>query len=400
MSILASNGHCDLFGKLGMTINGNNDTSREAVAILQELTGQMELSFLTFSRLGTLVAEHRILHRTQAWCPECLEQWRKSGKPVYQPLIWTLSSLKTCPTHGYSLEERCPECGRSHAPLGRYCWNGTCPRCSMWLGKVPCNDGDRPKSSVAAWHAFAAKALARFMVDLQSLPDGVPHATFPSNVMDFVRNRFGGNYSALARALRVHRITAFDWANGKQRPAPASLVTLSCCFGGAAMDWVAHRVELAALHETRPIGQSVAEIVRRPLRRHAPETVRAHLSSVLQAAAFPPPSFSAVCRQLGVNQTVAKRRCPELAAEFMSRYRLFQPEGKRTREKFRRIVVESAVNQLLIDGRTLSYNQLSKVLPPGISARDRLVRLEFKRLRREAEDEMQAVMQEPVARVQ
>ena len=64
MSILASNGHCDLFGKLGMTINGNNDTSREAVAILQELTGQMELSFLTFSRLGSLVAEHRILQRT------------------------------------------------------------------------------------------------------------------------------------------------------------------------------------------------------------------------------------------------------------------------------------------------------------------------------------------------
>jgi hypothetical protein len=59
-------------------------------------------------------------------------------------------------------------------------------------------------------------------------------------------------------------------------------------------------------------------------------------------------------------------------------------------------VVESAVNQLLIDGRTLSYNQLSKVLPSGMSARDRLVRLEFKRLRKEAEEEMQTVMQEPV----
>jgi len=101
-----------------------------------------------------------------------------------------------------------------------------------------------------------------------------------------------------------------------------------------------------------------------------------------------------------VNQTVAKRRCPALAAEFMSRYRLFQTESKRTREKFRRIVVESAVNQLLTEGRTLSYNQLSKVLPPGISARDRLVRLEFKRLRKEAEDEMQAVMQEPVVPAQ
>jgi hypothetical protein len=84
----------------------------------------------------------------------------------------------------------------------------------------------------------------------------------------------------------------------------------------------------------------------------------------------------------------------------MSLYRLFQTEAKRTREKFRKIVVESAVNQLLTEGRTLSYNQLSKVLPPGISVADRLVRVEFKRLRNEAEDEMQAVMQEPVVPVQ
>ena len=85
-----------------------------------------------------------------------------------------------------------------------------------------------------------------------------------------------------------------------------------------------------------------------------------------------------------------------MAEQFISLYRVYQTEGKRTREKFRKIVVESAVNQLLIDGRTLSYNQLSKVLPPGISARDRLVRLEFKRLRNEAEEEMQTVMQEPI----
>lgn len=395
-SILTSNGHCDLFGKLGMTVNGNNDTALETIAILEKLTGQTKLSFLTFCRLGALVAEHRILHGSQAWCPECLEQWRQCGKPVYQPLIWTLSPLKTCPTHGCPIEDSCPSCGRKHLPLGRYRWNGICPRCSTWLGKHPGVNSSNVKTPVSTWCTFAANVLDRFMVAAQSLPDDVPQATFPSNVMDLVRNRFGGNYSALARALRVHRITVFDWANGKRRPAPASLITLAYCFGGEAMDWIARGVEPAALHKTRPIEQSVAEIVRPPLRRHAPESVRAHLTSVLRAAKFPPPSFSAVCKQLGVNQTVAKRGCPDLAAEFMSSYRLFQTESKRTREKFRRIVVESAVNQLLTEGRTLSYNQLGKVLPPGISARDRLVRCEFKRLRKEAEGEMQAVMQEPV----
>lgn len=49
------------------------------------------------------------MRKTQAWCPECLEHWRGHGLPVYQPLIWMLSALKTCPIHGYSLEDHCPK---------------------------------------------------------------------------------------------------------------------------------------------------------------------------------------------------------------------------------------------------------------------------------------------------
>lgn len=162
------------------------------------------------------------------------------------------------------------------------------------------------------------------------------------------------------------------------------------------MDWIARRIEPAILHPTRSIDESVAQTVRRPLRRDTTESVRAYLISVLQSGEFPPRSFAAVCKQFGVNQTVAKRRCPDLAEQFLSRYRVYQTESKRTREKFRRIMVESAVNQPLIDGRTLSYNQLAKVLPPGMSARDRLVRLEFQRLRKEAEAVIQTVMQEPI----
>jgi len=395
-SVLASNDHCDLLGKLGMSINGNNLTAQEVVAILNDLTGYKNLSLLTFCRLGALVAEHRILRKPQAWCPECLEQWRESSKPIYQPLIWTLSSLRTCPTHGCCIQEQCTKCGKGHVPLGRYRWSGKCPRCSAWLGHPTSDDGARSETPVSAWCTFAAKALSQFVIDLQSLPEDLPQAIFPSNVMGVVQNCYGGNYSALARILHVHRITVFDWANGKQRPAPASLIALAYCFGGEVMDWVACRIELRALRQTRQVEQSVAELVRRPLRRHATETVRAHLTSALQAAEFPPRSFAVVCRQFGVNQTVAKRRCPDLAALFMSRYRNYQFEGKRTREKFRSIALESAVNQLLTEGRALSLNQLFKVLPPGISRRDKLVRSEFQRLRKEAEDEMQTVMQEPV----
>ena len=66
-----------------------------------------------------------------------------------------------------------------------------------------------------------------------------------------------------------------------------------------------------------------------------------------------------------MDQTAAKRLFPDLAAGIMSRRRLFQAEGKRTRENFRKNLVESAVHQLLAAGRTLSYNQLCKVTAAG-----------------------------------
>lgn len=395
-SIAGPNGHCDLFSKMGITINGNNRSAREMVEIIESLTGRKDLRRLTFSPLGSLVAEHRIMRAAQAWCPWCLETWRTNGHAVYQPLIWILADFRACLEHGCPLEERCPACGKRHTSLLRYKWNGHCPKCKAWLGKPPpggVRDGSKRSQG---WEAFSTGALQRFVKAMQTMPVDVPCSVFRLNLIDLVQHHFNGNASALARVLRVHRTTVVDWYLGKRRPSPPSLLKLAYCFGGEAMGWLTGRMEPGDMHDTRPITQTEAESARRPLRRHPPETVRAHLSSVIQAAEYPPPSFTVVCKRLGVNQTVAKRLFPDLAVEIMSRYRLFQTESKRTREKFRRIVVESAVNQLLTEGRTLSYNQLSKVLPPGISPRDRLVRFEFKRLRKEAEDEMLAVMQESV----
>ena len=69
-SIIGPNGYCDLFGSVGMSINGVYGAALETAAILQDLTGQSNLRSLTFITLGNLVAEQRILRRTQTWCPE------------------------------------------------------------------------------------------------------------------------------------------------------------------------------------------------------------------------------------------------------------------------------------------------------------------------------------------
>jgi hypothetical protein len=216
-------------------------------------------------------------------------------------------------------------------------------------------------------------------------------------VRDLVKHHFNGNTSAPARVLKVHRTTVVEWSSGKQRPSPLSLLRLAYCFGGDASDWILHKVCPAQLQCSRSIPPALAEQIQPALQRHSPAIVRGHLIASIQASEYPPPSFKAACKQLGVDQTVAKRMFPDLAQQVMSRFRVLQTENRRNRENFTRILVESAVNQLLTEGRTLSYNQLCKVLPPGVSAQDKMVRCEFKRLRRESEDEMQAVLQESPA---
>ena len=62
-----------------------------------------------------------------------------------------------------------------------------------------------------------------------------------------------------------------------------------------------------------------------------------------------------------------------------------------------KMALESAVNQLLHEGRSLSFHQLAQLLPKRFSIRDKRVLLAFERLRKEAEDELLAVMHEPAA---
>ena len=234
--------------------------------------------------------------------------------------------------------------------------------------------------------------LERFLEVVQTMPNEVSCALFPQNITNLVQHHFNGSASALARFVRVNRNTVTSWCSGEQRPAPHSLLKLTYCFGGEVLEWLTRSILPTNVRNVRPIPQSVVGSVSRPLRRHSPETVRAHLQSAIRTAENPPPSLTAVCKQLHVNQSTAKRMFPDLAGEIMSRYRLFRTESKRAREEFRDNAVESAVNQLLAEGHPLTYKPFCSLLPPGISTQDTHVRILFKRLRKEAEENMQAVM--------
>jgi len=399
-SILGPRDGCELLGKMGGAINGNNTSALEAAQVLETLTGHTSLSCLTFARLRILVARRKIIRNCQAWCPDCLEDWRQKEQQIYQPLLWLLSDLTFCPVHGCRLKECCPGCERTHTPLGRYRWNGRCPRCWSWLGKNEKGIASEDLKPLSKWDQFVAASILPLMGSLQKLPDSLLPPVFPSNLTALIDLRFGGNTAAIARVLRATRRTIIDWAQGKLRPSLSSLLSLEYCFGAKAIDWITGIVSITDLQGSRPIDKVTADQIHTVPRQHHIDVVRAELARVVESNEYPPRSLRAVCLQLGFDQTVATRKCPELAQQIVAHFRMFQTERKRQHEYFMKIAVESAVNQLLHEGRSLSYHQLAKVLPKLISIRDKRVFLELKRLRKEAEDEMQAVMQERVVPAQ
>jgi len=161
------------------------------------------------------------------------------------------------------------------------------------------------------------------------------------------------------------------------------------------MDWILSVVPILHLQAARSIDKAVIDEIHSLPRQYDPEVLGKHLTQVIEANEFPPPSLRAVCKRLDLHQTVATRMFPELTRQIMAEFKTFQTIRKRVRETFMKRAVESSVNQLLLEGRSLSFHQLAKVLPQHFSIRDGRVLEEFRRLRKEAEDEMQAAMQEP-----
>lgn len=393
-TILGSRGGCDLLGKMGSAINGDNGSALEAVQILATLTGHERVGCLNFSKFGGLLAGRKLLRSCQAWCPQCLEEWRRTEQPIYQPLQWLLADLKSCPQHKCWLEEGCPNCRKSHTPLGRYRWNGCCPRCSLWLAGYSAGVEHVDFKPLSGWDEFVAASIPGFLVSMQTLPRDHRLPVFPSNLAALIDQRFGGNSAAMAKVLGVTRKTVNDWADGLIRPSLASLLALEHSFGARAFDWITVPIAIPDLPATRPINAAKVDRIHPVGRRHHLAAVRSALVSIVESNAFPPRSLRAVCRELGFQQNMATRMFPRLARQIIERFRFFQTERKRMGEWFMKMLVRSALNQLLYEGRSLSFYELAKVLPPHISTCDKRVLIEFKRLQREAEDEMQAVLQE------
>lgn len=75
-------------GKATAQINGSGLAAENWVAMVEGLTLQKKLRFLTFITWRT-VFNKSTCRSERAWCPACLEDMRLAKTPVYEQLCWT-----------------------------------------------------------------------------------------------------------------------------------------------------------------------------------------------------------------------------------------------------------------------------------------------------------------------
>ena len=367
----------ELISTVGPAFNGENSTSRKLIAVLQSLTGRPDLNQTTMRFCRGFVSPGFLIRRKQAWCSDCLSEWKAKDRPLYSPLIWHLAAVEVCPLHGAALRTTCPTCNRWFYPLAAHSQPGYCPHCRQWLGSS--ENTTNPGKPGYPLERQIAQRVSDF---LQNGPEALAAATasaFAGNVESFLKCSFGGNNQACARFLGVTRYTVGAWESGKQLPTLLSLADFSRRVKVAPEVLVCSH--LRAIHIS-PGSKAVTRTGHRRLfapRKHDLEYMRKKLEEAVTRGVFPALSLKAISAQVGCQQSTLVRRFPELAKRVKDLHRQFCANRKTVRAQ----QICSQIKLTVIDihkmGIYPSMRTVRQRLPTFINMRDPLAYAAWKR---------------------
>jgi hypothetical protein len=112
---------------------GPGKTYQRRIENLEALTGVETIRCGSFLVLEELLATGAIgrSSRRHRWCPECYLAWDEAAS--WEPLIWKVDLLTTCPIHGCSLEFRCRQCHATQSSTTKYERRRRCRDCGTSL---------------------------------------------------------------------------------------------------------------------------------------------------------------------------------------------------------------------------------------------------------------------------
>ena len=253
------------------------------------------------------------------WCPACLKADVDSGQPAYLRLLWSLSAVEACETHGLRLQERCAHCG--HIPRGYAHWNclSRCQKCGR-------QHADRSHSKVLPTAQQLGLDLADLVDAISRRADGFPRG----GVTASVKKVFDALWEAEQEIRLWNTLSRDQWIKLALQEEPITL---------ASARQLSSRlnVSLPLLLEGH-VGTAVfkfvlenppPEIARTIAKRVDHTKLRIAFEAVLAENHEPPFSLKAIATALGVTQNTLRNHFPSKSAAVVanwSAYRTSRPE--------------------------------------------------------------------------
>lgn len=211
-----------LFRATFYLLDGSESHTELWVNAMERATCRSGLRHLTLMPL-IQVCEGSWLRRVRAWCPLCYAYQKESGRPMYEPLIWSIRIVAFCPVHHTKLQEQCPRCHRGPLPVAGDAPPAYCPLCGGWLGSDDLFDEGEQQDRGDSYQLWCSEQICDVVYRLPSLNDPLD-ARVVSQALHLVCERSPTlSLSILAEITRTPRRSISMWRDGTTRPRVETL---------------------------------------------------------------------------------------------------------------------------------------------------------------------------------
>ncbi|MBW4534277.1 MAG: TniQ family protein [Pleurocapsa minor HA4230-MV1] len=310
-------------------------------------------------------SSRKLLRKSKAWCSHCYEQWQKTGKTIYEPLLWSFEAITVCPKHFQPLANKCPKCERSVPWLTGKSQVGFCSRCDCWLGSYSQNHHSHNEFDLAE-SIWIAQNLAEVLLLIPSRSSSIQSTNISKAFNLMIDAICEGNIAAFAEIFGLPKNTVWIWCKGKSLPKLRAILTVCYCLDISLLDFITLKQQ--AFQLPRINSQRLPSSLR--LRRASPRTfdhmaTEKYLQNVLDSPKRPL-TMKEVAQRLNTGQRTIHSYFPNLCKAISAKYRRYQKQ--QTSERIQKCCqeVEQTVRNLHQAGKYPSEARVSQLISqPG-----------------------------------
>lgn len=369
------------FWRKSTALNGVGEWAADWARVLENLTAVRGLSSLTLLPWGRVLPARGLLRRRRAWCALCLDEWRTSNLVVYEPLIWCLEVVETCPRHGLRLQDSCvsPTCGAASTTLMANSRVGHCPRCGFWQRPAEANvaaSGDRtgPRARYgedAEWQSWVAECVGEMLARSSRLSVPPEKGQVARSIALCLQWAGVDSPADMGRLLGVSARSATDMASGDQMPQLSTLLKFCRRMGIKPTDFLTGNTQpsMLTISEEKPARRRRKGASPRVFDRAG---VEAALRAVLVDELENPPMVQ-VARRLGYDPSHLHRHFPRMCSAISAGHKASVQQKRIGRIEEARAEVRRVAIELTQEGLYPSYKRVGRRLRRPRQIRDAVV---------------------------